>query len=276
MKSTGRHGGYDEHEFIAGLYDQEYTASGVFAGHPGRLKDVEFFVAYSTLAKGETLELGCGTGRVLLPTASAGCRITGLDLSEFMLRKCSENLAGRRADTRDLVQLVRGDMTDFDLARTFALVTIPFRPFQHLVTVAEQRACLACIRRHLRPDGRLVLDVFNPSLPRLFDPSYQAETEDMPDTVLPDGRRFRRANRVAAFQRDRQYNDIEIIYYVGFPDGRRERLVQSFPMRYFFRYEMEHLLELSGFRVTDLFGDFDRSGYAADSPEMIFVASPTR
>ena len=43
-------------------------------------------------------------------------------------------------------------------------------------------------------------------------------------------------------------------------------------MRYFFRYEMEHLLELCGFRVTDLFGDFDGSEFTAGSPEMIFVA----
>jgi SAM-dependent methyltransferase len=272
MESIGRHGGYDEHELIAELYDLEYSASGVFASRPGRTRDVDFFVEYSKHAKGETLELGCGTGRVLLPTASAGCRITGLDLSEFMLRKCSENLAGHAEETRGLVQLVRGDMTNFDLGRTFALVTIPFRPFQHLATVAEQKACLECIGRHLRPNGRLIFDVFNPRLQRLHDPAYQVEIEDMPETALPGGRSLRRANRVSAFHRDQQYNDIEIIYYISYPDGRSERLVQSFPMRYFFRYEMEHLLELSGFRVTDLFGDFDKSSYAADSPEMIFVA----
>ena len=54
-------------------------------------------------------------------------------------------------------------------------------------------------------------------------------------------------------------NDIELAYYVNYPDGRSERLVQAFPMRYFFRYELEHLLELCGFSVVDLFGDFDRS-----------------
>jgi hypothetical protein len=43
-------------------------------------------------------------------------------------------------------------------------------------------------------------------------------------------------------------------------------------MRYYFRYEVEHLLELSGFRVVALFGDFDKSAFSADSPEMIFVS----
>jgi SAM-dependent methyltransferase len=272
MESVNYHGGYDSHEFIAEVYDLEYSSTGVFAKRPARMKDVGFFVEYARLAKGETLELGCGTGRVLVTTAAAGYRIIGLDLSEFMLKKCSENLTVQTEETRNRVRLVRGDMTDFDLKKHFALVTMPFRPFQHLVTVTEQKACLGCINKHLQPNGRLVFDVFNPRLDRLFDPRYQLEIEDMPKTALPDGRYLRRANRVAAFHRDQQYNDIEIIYYITNPDGHDERLVQSFPMRYYFRYEVEHLLELSGFSVIDLFGDFDKSVYKSDSPEMIFVA----
>ena len=53
---------------------------------------------------------------------------------------------------------------------------------------------------------------------------------------------------------------------------RLEKKVQLLKMHYFFRYEMEHLLQLCGFRVVELFGNFDRSAFTADSPEMIFVA----
>jgi hypothetical protein len=56
-------------------------------------------------------------------------------------------------------------MRDFDLGQTFKLITIPFRPFQHLIEVEDQIACLRCIRRHLADDGRFILDLFNPSLP---------------------------------------------------------------------------------------------------------------
>jgi len=118
----------------------------------------------------------------------------------------------------------------------------------------------------------LVFDVFHPFLPRLIpSEEYMAEKEDFPETELSDGRRLRRTNRITAYHRDEQYNDIELIYYVSYTDGRTERLVESFPMRYYFRYEMEHLLELCGFRVVELFGDFDSSEYSGDSPEMIFV-----
>jgi len=44
------------------------------------------------------------------------------------------------------------------------------------------------------------------------------------------------------------------------------------PFRYFYRYEVEHLLSRCGFRVAELFGNFDKSPFSDDSPEMIFVA----
>jgi SAM-dependent methyltransferase len=265
---SSNYGGYDRQEFIAEFYDAEYSDPGLHRGD-----DVGFYVECSRTAGGRTLELGCGTGRVLVPTAIAGFKITGFDLSEFMLNKCREKLVAQPEGVRRRVRLAQGSMVDFNLGETFSLVTIPFRPFQHIVASEEQKSCLRCIRRHLAPGGRLVFDVFNPRLDRLYDPKYTVEAEDLPEKRLPDGRLLRRNSRLAGFHRDLQYNDIELVYYVKYPDGRSDRLVQAFPMRYFFRYELEHLLELCGFKVVDLFGDFDGSAFSADSPQMVFVAT---
>ncbi len=259
------YGGYDDREFVAEFYDVMYDLM--------RPQDIAFFVDYARESGGRTLEVGCGTGRVLIPTAAAGCDITGLDLSPHMLRICREKLNEQPRDVHQRVKLVEDNMTDFNIAEKYHLATIPFRPFQHLFTVAEQKACLDCIRRHLVPGGRLVFDVFNPNFERLMaNPRYTQETEDHPMTKLPDGRKVRRASRMSGFHREEQYNDIELIYYVTYPDGKTERFVQSFPMRYFFRYELEHLLEFGGFKIIDLFGDFDKSAYSGDSREIIFVA----
>jgi len=65
---------------------------------------------------------------------------------------------------------------------------------------------------------------------------------------------------------------VEMIYTVTHPDGRKEPLVFAFTVRYFFAYEVEHLLARSGFRVAEVYGDFDRSPLGDTSPEMIFVA----
>lgn len=256
--------GYEDNEFVAEYYDPVYD----------RLtrRDIEFYVDCAKTAGGRTLELGCGTGRVLIPTAQAGCEITGLDASPIMLGKCREKLSVQSAEAQAHVKLYQGDMTAFDTGEQYALITIPFRPFQHLITVAEQKACLACVRKRLKPGGRFIFDVFNPFIPRLIDPKYLMEIETDPGIELPDGRVLRRAQRIANFHRAEQYNDIELIHYIKYPDGREERLVHSFPMRYFHRYEMEHLLGLCGFRVVELYGNFDRTPFTAESPEMIFVA----
>ncbi|MDP2920210.1 MAG: class I SAM-dependent methyltransferase [Dehalococcoidia bacterium] len=256
--------GYEDYEFTAEYYDPVYDRF--------TRRDIEFYVEQSKRAGGRTLELGCGTGRVLIPTALAGCEITGLDLSSFMLGKLQQKLERQPPDVQKRVGLSQGDMTGFDTGERYALITIPFRPFQHLITVAEQKACLTCVRRHLLQNGRFVLDVFHPSIPRLIDPKYLMEIETDPGIEMPDGRVLRRAQRIAAFHQVEQYNDIELIHYIKHPDGKEERLVHAFPMRYFYRYEMEHLLGLCGFRVVEFYGNFDHSPFTAESPEMIFIA----
>ena len=255
-------GGYKYNESLAELYDVSYTTR----------KDIDFFIGYSRKVRGKTLELGCGTGRVLIPTARAGCQITGLDISPFMLKKCQEKINRQPKKLQELIRILEGNMVDFNIDERFSLVTIPFRPFQHLISTQEQRGCLHCVHRHLDPGGLLILDLFHPFLPSLYEPKYQVETEGLAERKLPDGRKIRRTDRKSAIHRDEQYFECELTYHVSYPDGRKERHVHSFPFRYFFRYEVEHLLELSGFRVLELFGDFDYSPFSQDSPEMIFVA----
>ena len=69
-------------------------------------------------------------------------------------------------------------MRKFKPLQKFSLVTIPFRPFQHLVEIDEQLACLTNIHRHLADEGRLVLDVFNPSLTSLTANDLGIEREE--------------------------------------------------------------------------------------------------
>ena len=221
---------------------------------------------------GPVLEVGCGTGRVLVPTARAGLEVTGLDLSPNMLAKCRERLAVEPPEVRRRATLVQGDMRAFDLGRTFAMVTIPFRPFQHLVTVEDQMACLACVRAHLADGGRFIMDLFNPSLPRLVDEKYLKEGGGA-SMEMPDGRRVVRRERLARRDLFGQVNYCELIYYVTHPDGREERLVHAFPMRYLFRYEVEHLLARCGFNLEAVYADYDKSPYGSKDPgELICVA----
>jgi ubiquinone/menaquinone biosynthesis C-methylase UbiE len=121
-----------EYAPIADLYD--YVAP--YRARPG----IDFYVEAAKSAGGPVLEVGCGTGRVLLPTARAGVEIVGLDLSPDMLGMCRQRLENEPEAVQSRVQLVQADMREFNLFRTFRLATIPFRPFQHLITVDDQLA----------------------------------------------------------------------------------------------------------------------------------------
>ncbi|HZV11623.1 MAG TPA: class I SAM-dependent methyltransferase [Candidatus Kapabacteria bacterium] len=256
----------DEYGSVAKFYDYvtPYRERG----------DVDFFVEAAREANGPVLELGCGTGRVLVPTAQAGIDITGFDSSETMLSICKRKLAAEPKEVQSRVQFVQGDMRHFDLGKTFKLITIPFRPFQHLVTVEDQISCLTNIRRHLADGGKLVFDVFNPSMQGLLDEVRLQETDDIAEITMLDGRKMKRRFRVASRDYFRQVQDIELIYYVTHPDGRQERLVHAFPMRYFFRYEVEHLLVRCGFKVEAVYSSFAKEPFGAKYPgEIIMVAS---
>src|SRR5579859_2562881 len=107
---------------------------------PGLSGDVEFYVEEARRADGDVLEVGCGTGRVLLPIAVAGMTIAGLDPSEEMLSIARGKIAGEAEAVRLRIELVQGDVRTFSLDRRFHLAVIPYRAFLHLLTVEDQIA----------------------------------------------------------------------------------------------------------------------------------------
>jgi SAM-dependent methyltransferase len=258
--------------FIADYYDESPIVRG-------RTRDVNFYLDAVHEHGDPVLELGCGTGRITLALAEAGHRVTGLDISERMLERCNRKRARLATEARERVHLVQGDMTRFDLGEKFRLVVIPFRPMQHLLNVEQQMSCLESVRTHLWAEGRrsgekkgqLILDVFQTDAERMHDPVHHKEAL-VTEYTTPDGRRVRITERVAAFHRAQQRNDVEMIFYVTDARGKEERMVFAWTLRYFFRYEVEHLLARCGFRVCAVHGDFDRSPLVNTSPEMIFVA----
>ena len=255
----------EEYGSTADLYD--YVAP--YRDRP----DVRFFVEAAEAAGSPVLEIGCGTGRVLIPTARAGLDVVGLDLSPGMLGVCRQRLQAESPAVQRRVHLVRADMRRFELRRRFTLATIPFRPFQHLLTVEDQLSCLAAIRRHLVDGGVMILDLFNPSLDLLASRPTGEEFGEEPEVVTPDGRRIVRRHKTVAQDRFNQVNDHELVYYVTHPDGQKQRLVHAFPLRYLFRFEAEHLLARAGFAVEHLYAGYDKSAYGSRYPgDLVFVA----
>ncbi|HYA63379.1 MAG TPA: class I SAM-dependent methyltransferase, partial [Candidatus Sulfotelmatobacter sp.] len=248
--------------FIADYYDSSPMVTQ-------RTLDISFYLNAVKKYGDPVLELGCGTGRITLAIAEAGYRIVGLDVSERMLERAVEKRAALRRETHERVHLIQGDMTQFELGEKFRSVVIPFRPFQHLLETEQQMACLDCVKKHLAPQGRLLLDFFQTDPDRMHDPKFLNESL-LIEYDLSGGRHVALCERVAAFHRASQRNDVEMIFRVTHADGKQERLVMEWTLRYFFRYEVEHLLARCGFRLESVYGNFDSSPLGDNSPEMIF------
>jgi SAM-dependent methyltransferase len=252
---------------LAALYDAVYVNDA----------DIAFWEVMVASVNGDLLELGCGTGRVLLPLARAGHRITGLDLAAHMLARCRAKLQAEPPEIRDRATLLEADMTSFDLDRRFAQIYCAFGTFHHLRMVEQQLACLEQCRHHLLPRGTLILDLINP------DPAPSDANRDLPaDSLTParivdwtDGRKIRTWVTMLNYQRSLQCNDCEVTYEIVEVDGSTRRLTETFPMRFVYRYELEHLLARCGFRIVALYGDYDRSAFSDESLGMIVVAEPT-
>ena len=149
---------------IPTFYDEPDLYDALLPVTPAHL---EYYLNLARARSGEVLELACGSGQLIVPIASLGIATTGLDLSSKMLAAASR----RAAEAGQRVELIEDDMRDFDLGRRFSLIFIARNSLLHLSTQADFASFFASVRRHLRPDGMLAFDIFNPSLRLLCRPS---------------------------------------------------------------------------------------------------------
>ncbi|HEY7687700.1 MAG TPA: class I SAM-dependent methyltransferase [Dongiaceae bacterium] len=244
------------------MYDL-FTGFGLLAG------DVEFYLDCAARFGGPVLELGAGTGRVLVPLAAAGHEIVGLDRSPAMLAVAAAKLAENPAAAAQ-ARLVEGDMTEFDLGRRFAQAIIPARAFQHVVAPARQRAALRCIHRHLEPGGRFIVDLFDPKFGLLFGDEPAPPPREARDPRT--GRLVRRS--IVSRQVDAMAQTVrENLRFEALDErgGVIARQDTSWTVRWSTRQEMAYLLEICGFEPESEFSDFHRAPPACGR-EQIWIA----
>ena len=225
--------------------------------------DIAFYRELAVASRGPVLELGAGSGRVLLPIAATGIPVTGLDVSAAMLARL------RSRPFPPTLRLVNAPMQDFDLDEDrFTLIYSAFRALQHLLSVEDQLACLACVRRHLAPGGAFAFDVLAPTLGYLARPSPVESDEGSfeleGDTVM----------RRSKLEYDLARQLIQgTVRYERTRDGKVVAVEEApLTLRYYFRYELEHLLARAGFTRVEFFGGFDRRPYDYVSSETVVVA----
>jgi SAM-dependent methyltransferase len=238
------------------------------------LTDAPFYVDLAKEIGGPVLEIGCGTGRVLLPTAREGIEIHGLDNSAPMLAVLKENIARESLEVQKNITLHAGDTRDFRLDRKFALVTIPFRPMQHMFTVADQVAALKSAAAHVKDGGLLAFDVFYPKFERLplrmGEEILEAEWSPLsaPDTVI---RRYYRKDSVD------KINQAFALTFI-FRTYRGDELVleerEGLKMCYYTYPQLHALFLLAGLEPVAEYGSFAKTALDNSAEEMIFLLRP--
>ncbi|MCS6926132.1 MAG: class I SAM-dependent methyltransferase [Candidatus Binatia bacterium] len=258
-----------EYEEAAAIFYDSY-----FLGVEG---DVQFYLDEARRVGSAVLELGCGTGRVLLPLAEAGVQIVGLDNSPAMLAVLRHKLARYSRETQRRVELLEGDMRFLALGRRFDLILIPYRAFLHLLTPKDQRQALLAIREHLTEGGRLIVNVFDPNLEVIAAQLGPLGSSLKRDAEFVHPRTGRRVVVWYSFQYDPEHQLAKGYFLFEELDEGGQVLTKTYSpltLRYVYRYEMKYLLELCGYRVEALYGDFRRGPFRYGG-EQIWVARRT-
>jgi SAM-dependent methyltransferase len=207
------------------------------------------------------LEIGSGTGNFLVTLTEKKFKVTGLDISEEML-----SASKRRARRKELESnQINADMRNFDLGQTFNLIFVAGNSLQHLNTIGDVESCFRSVRRHLNPNGKFIVEVFNPSLELLCrDPN---ERFFVGEYKTPDGWVVITEN--VFYDAATQINHINWHYRNQYM--KEERTV-TFTMRQFFPQELDYLFIKNGLTIEKKFGDFEETDFTRTSPKQIIVA----
>ena len=218
---------------------------------------------------GSVLELGVGTGRIAIPAAVMGHRVTGIDLNRPMLDRARQKLGD--ALLKGSLELVEADICEFDLTkRDFDLVIIPAHTLALVTDAQRQLEALKRCTMHMAPDAKLIFNLFNPNDDLINDEPGERfllgvveDDENGVRHILSGVNDFDVANQInhcvqtiETFDRDGHLLDSEDLQVV---------------FRYLRHDQVLDLISRAGLRANEVYGDFDGSPLSEDSEEMIYI-----
>jgi ubiquinone/menaquinone biosynthesis C-methylase UbiE len=211
------------------------------------------------------LELACGSGRLTIPLAREGIKITGMDISEDML-----DLAKWKASSSGVnLRFLQGDMRSFDLGEKFKLIFIPAQSLSHLHRLEDVENCFSCVRRHLAEEGRFLVELFNSSVKMLARESGRryavGQYED------PKAGSHVSVTEEVRYDSASQVNHIQRFFR---NEGSDDERMLSFTMRQFFPQEIDALLRYNGFGIEHKYGGYNEEEFSSDAWKQLIVCRP--
>jgi SAM-dependent methyltransferase len=210
---------------------------------------------------GKILEIGVGTGRLFMNSLNQGADIYGLDISETMLDVLYKKLPSEHHYRLSLQNII-----DFRFDFKFDLIVAPFRVLMHVLDKEDQLKALNNIYHHLNKNGRFIFDTFIPDLNQLIK-GLENHT-DFEGEYEPG----HRVKRVVSTNPDLIKQVIEVNFQMEWEENNVVHHDKwMLPLRFFFRYEMEHLVERSDFDEYKIYGDYKGNELTKASTDFIVV-----
>ncbi len=241
-------------EFVAKFYDLIYDRmrSGI---------DAEYYLRKIKETRGPVLEIGVGTGRFFIEAINQGADMYGIDISKKMLDILLQKLNPLYRN-----RISHQGAVDFKFKKKFDLILAPFRIFSHLLTIEEQLAALNNAYDHLTAEGRFIFDLYVP------DPEMIAKGINKLVDFEGEYEKGKKMKRIIDMKAD-IVNQISYINmkFVWVEDGRE--VIREWPLkfRFYFRYELEHLIERSKLTLDTIYGDFNENKLQTGSREFVVI-----
>lgn len=264
---------------MAKLFIENYYEDGLRydLDYELRIKDIRFYVDQCYSCANEVLELGCGTGRVSIPIARSGLRITAIDSSEAMLKMAQKKLRKEEDVISNNVIFIMSDIKEFALGRKFKTVIMPFNVMQHLYDISSINRFFSNLRECIEDNSIFIFDVINPDFYELSrSPQDYAVYDSFHVKTKEDGNMERdndNKGELLVIEDRINYDPIEQIaaYTLSYSLGKKDLFELNLKHRIFFTKELEFILNSNGFHILERFGDFDMSPLEKKSPSQIFI-----
>jgi len=229
--------------------------------------DIPFWIGLAETIGSPILELGCGTGRVMIPLLLVGFSVDGLDSNPAALDRLSSRMNVHNLNAGGLH---RGRMQEFCVERLYNLIISPCNTFSTL-SKSDATKTLENILGHLKHKGTLVLDLPNPGY--ILDDDPQDEVVLTDSFIEPET-----GNACQVFTRQRynlksQRMSVTWTYDELHPDGKVGR--HEMTLNHYLRTpaQMEQILLTAGFSSIKIYGDYDRSRFRPDAAHMLVRAT---
>lgn len=257
------------------MSDSEY--GGFFAEFydilHSNLDDVEVYKELADQYGPHILEVGSGTGRILLPLAREGFEVTGLELNEDILEICRKKIEEESHGVVENVELIEGDMRDFDLDKKFDLIIAPCNVICHLIKRSDLKQTLSCFRDHLFEDGVLVIDNSMPDVESMVE--NNGEEQMLEFTHPENGRKI--VNKFTPsydFVEQIERDSIVIKEFDGETKTREAEVEEK--LTFYFPKELREILRSEGFEIFEERGSLNKEApIDENSDEMVFLCTPS-